>query len=164
MSLQLPSSQTAVPLSERHAVLQELRTSLTPDRAVELEQALLGLPPTATASQYRRNARRLLHGLRAAEPGLVSTLERSPAEALLVAPRAGPVFDSFARRRRDEMAAKELLRQLTLMENQITSEAGVRCAKCRSTDISFEFCQTRSADEGTTVFCLCRSCHKRWKM
>jgi len=43
-------------------------------------------------------------------------------------------------------------------------EKGVKCARCGSTDISFEFSQTRSADEGTTVFCYCTKCSKRWKM
>lgn len=43
-------------------------------------------------------------------------------------------------------------------------EKGVKCARCGSTDVSFEFCQTRSADEGTTVFCYCTQCSKRWKM
>lgn len=43
-------------------------------------------------------------------------------------------------------------------------EKGIKCARCGSTDISFEFSQTRSADEGTTVFCYCTACSKRWKM
>lgn len=43
-------------------------------------------------------------------------------------------------------------------------EKGIKCARCGSTDVSFEFSQTRSADEGTTVFCYCTACSKRWKM
>jgi DNA-directed RNA polymerase subunit M/transcription elongation factor TFIIS len=42
--------------------------------------------------------------------------------------------------------------------------SGVRCSKCKSTEIRFEIAQTRSADEGSTVFCLCMQCQKRWRM
>ena len=42
--------------------------------------------------------------------------------------------------------------------------AGTKCAKCKSTDIKFEFLQTRSADEPMSTFCTCETCGKRWKM
>jgi DNA-directed RNA polymerase subunit M/transcription elongation factor TFIIS len=57
-----------------------------------------------------------------------------------------------------------LLADLTAEGRNDLPEAGVKCSKCRSTDVSFEFSQTRSADEGTTVFCYCTKCSKRWKM
>jgi DNA-directed RNA polymerase subunit M/transcription elongation factor TFIIS len=43
-------------------------------------------------------------------------------------------------------------------------EKGIKCARCGSTNIIPAFSQTRSADEGTTVFCYCTACSKRWKM
>ncbi len=63
--------------------------------------------------------------------------------------------------RREAMA---LLDDLTAEGRRDLPEAGVKCSRCSSTDVSFEFSQTRSADEGTTVFCYCTRCKKRWKM
>ena len=41
---------------------------------------------------------------------------------------------------------------------------GVVCAKCKSTEISFSFSQTRSADEAMSTFCQCDVCGKRWQL
>jgi DNA-directed RNA polymerase subunit M/transcription elongation factor TFIIS len=38
----------------------------------------------------------------------------------------------------------------------------MKCNKCKSSDISKTEGQTRSADEGATVYCLCNNCGKRW--
>ena len=57
-----------------------------------------------------------------------------------------------------------LLRDLSSPDLSNIPDAGTRCSKCKSSDISFDFLQTRSADEGTTVYCTCTSCGKRWKM
>lgn len=43
-------------------------------------------------------------------------------------------------------------------------QAIVRCRRCGSEDVSWEEKQTRSADEGATVFCVCTSCKNRWVM
>ena len=59
---------------------------------------------------------------------------------------------------------KALLVDLTKNDIQLGQEGGVRCAKCRSTDVSFSFLQMRSADEGCSVFCSCDKCGKRWKL
>ncbi len=40
----------------------------------------------------------------------------------------------------------------------------VKCAKCGSTNIDSQELQTRSADEGTTVFYNCRNCGNSWKI
>ena len=38
----------------------------------------------------------------------------------------------------------------------------VKCAKCGSSDVVWDEKQTRSADEGATLFCSCKACGKRW--
>ena len=43
-------------------------------------------------------------------------------------------------------------------------DTGIRCASCNSSNIETYFMQTRRADEGTTVYCTCTACGKRWKM
>ena len=74
---------------------------------------------------------------------------------------------------KEEIVAKEehrrksaaLLKALTQGEAaEAFPDSGVRCKKCGSNDITHEFLQTRSADEGTTIFCTCTACKKRWKM
>ena len=41
-------------------------------------------------------------------------------------------------------------------------EAIVKCRRCGSEEVSWEEKQTRSADEGATVFCVCIACKNRW--
>jgi hypothetical protein len=56
-----------------------------------------------------------------------------------------------------------LLRDLRSGEMAGLGDSGLRCKHCGSNEIAYEFLQTRSADEGTTIFCTCR-CGRRWKM
>jgi len=60
--------------------------------------------------------------------------------------------------------SETLLRDLSSLDFADIPDAGTRCSKCMSSDITFDFLQTRSADEGTTVYCTCTACGKRWKM
>ena len=65
-----------------------------------------------------------------------------------------PVFEAAA--------YKQLRRQLTLDISQVP-EGQFTCSKCKSRKTSFYEVQTRSADEGMTLFIACLSCGKRWK-
>ena len=38
----------------------------------------------------------------------------------------------------------------------------IKCRKCGSDDVRWDEKQTRSADEGATVFCTCNKCFNRW--
>jgi DNA-directed RNA polymerase subunit M/transcription elongation factor TFIIS len=38
------------------------------------------------------------------------------------------------------------------------------CRKCGHDEVTWHTKQTRSADEGSTVFCTCSRCFNRWKM
>lgn len=40
----------------------------------------------------------------------------------------------------------------------------IKCRACGSTEVRWEEKQTRSADEGASVFCTCNSCKNRWVM
>ena len=42
--------------------------------------------------------------------------------------------------------------------------AMVRCRRCGSQEVTWEEKQTRSADEGATLFCACTTCKNRWVM
>lgn len=41
-------------------------------------------------------------------------------------------------------------------------KAIVRCRRCGSTEVVWDEKQTRSADEGASVFCTCTTCKNRW--
>ena len=43
-------------------------------------------------------------------------------------------------------------------------KAIITCLRCGSTEVRWEEKQTRSADEGASVFCTCFSCKNRWVM
>lgn len=72
------------------------------------------------------------------------------------------VRESLHTRDRTLKKVNDLLSQPLAESSEGSS--GVRCSKCKSTEIRFEIAQTRSADEGSTVFCLCMQCQKRWRM
>ena len=57
-----------------------------------------------------------------------------------------------------------LLNILRSEELNDVPNTGIACGKCRSKDIIYGMGQTRSADEGTTVWATCQSCSKRWKI
>lgn len=50
----------------------------------------------------------------------------------------------------------------SLNDKQFT--AIVRCRRCGSEEVTWEEKQTRSADEGATIFCSCSTCKNRWVM
>jgi DNA-directed RNA polymerase subunit M/transcription elongation factor TFIIS len=126
---------------------------------------------TLAAAQHLSYARlvfRLLHllqhGLLTAEhmdtlgPRVASG---APLEVLV---RSIPAREEIARREEAHRVSRALLRDLTQGEIADIPDAGVKCKRCKSNDIAYDFLQTRSADEGTTIFCTCRKCGKRWKM
>lgn len=43
-------------------------------------------------------------------------------------------------------------------------QAIITCRACGSTEVRWEEKQTRSADEGASVFCTCSNCKNRWVM
>ena len=48
--------------------------------------------------------------------------------------------------------------------NDGTFAAIIKCRRCGSEEVAWEEKQTRSADEGATVFCSCSTCKNRWVM
>ena len=43
-------------------------------------------------------------------------------------------------------------------------KSSLACRRCKSTDVNWEQKQTRSADEGMSVYCTCSGCGHRWTM
>ena len=38
------------------------------------------------------------------------------------------------------------------------------CGKCKQNKVEYKQVQTRSADEGMSVFCTCLNCGNKWRM
>jgi DNA-directed RNA polymerase subunit M/transcription elongation factor TFIIS len=57
--------------------------------------------------------------------------------------------------------AVERLAKMTLHKPS-TQSTMFRCPKCSGQSCSYTELQTRSADEGTTIFLFCRSCSTQW--
>ena len=75
--------------------------------------------------------------------------------------------DTVVGRVEADRVARELRFQQMLQEkydalNDQKFEAIVHCRRCGSEEVSWEEKQTRSADEGATVFCVCTKCKNRW--
>ena len=55
----------------------------------------------------------------------------------------------------------------TLLERQFgdLESRTIQCRRCGpKSKVTWEIKQTRSADEGSTIFCVCLGCQTRWKM
>ena len=70
---------------------------------------------------------------------------------------------------REQTRAREMRFSAMLQEkydalNDATFEAIVRCRRCGNEDVTWEEKQTRSADEGATIYCSCPVCKNRWVM
>ena len=114
---------------------------------------------------YADRVRELLHahgvvGNTFTDPSLVAAMDtvalRSPGEVAWYAE-----MGAAEQQRQDTAAALE---EFTLIEPDTADVPALnRCGRCRSDNVYFYQRQTRSADEGSTTFCKCLSCGKRWK-
>ncbi len=60
---------------------------------------------------------------------------------------------------------RQLLCEEAKFDEEEQSQSGsLICNRCHSRSIAVQQQQTRSADEGMTVYCTCRHCGLRWKM
>lgn len=67
--------------------------------------------------------------------------------------------DEQVRRQRFESMLREKMDMIAHTGDLNTS---LKCRKCKSSDVSWDLKQTRSADEACTAFCVCASCGNRW--
>ena len=66
----------------------------------------------------------------------------------------------------EAMAAHERAARLAHLDALVASASSgaMHCRKCSSDRITVQQKQTRSADEGMTVFCSCDQCGHQWRM
>ena len=152
----------------RAQVLRSLLKYLTPLQAHALEHACFSRA-LATRSSYERVSLRCLDFL---ERGILSEASvkaggplKAACSPLEVFVQRSPMQQEIVIRNQKRMQSEALLKDLIQGDTtEALPDSGLRCKKCGSNDITHEFLQTRSADEGTTIFCTCTQCKKRWKM
>ena len=86
---------------------------------------------------------------------VVRRLDAELAEGTLV----GQMDTERALRR---SASSRCCRRSTTPSTTGPSRPSSGCRRCGSEEVTWEEKQTRSADEGATVFCTCTRCHNRW--
>lgn len=50
----------------------------------------------------------------------------------------------------------------TLEKDEKMDETAIKCQKCQKNTVIFREIQSRSADEGASVYYFCKSCLHRW--
>ena len=50
-----------------------------------------------------------------------------------------------------------------MFDDDYVKNTGLICSKCKSNNTDYSLMQTRSGDEGSTIFAFCKNCGKRWK-
>jgi len=62
---------------------------------------------------------------------------------------------------------EDMQKYTTLLERQFgdLESRTIQCRRCGpKSKVTWEIKQTRSVDEGSTIFCVCLGCQTRWKM
>lgn len=88
------------------------------------------------------------------------------AVAAMDAPRFGAIARDVDDRAQREHAAERRHSERAELERLSRDPGGgaLRCIGCGGDTISVQQKQTRSADEGMTVFCSCDVCGRHWRM
>jgi len=72
------------------------------------------------------------------------------------------LYTKLSRFRDSEVLRKDTLMQRTPVRQQ--AEEGYMTCKCGSKRINWENVPSRSADEGSTLFCVCTECSAKWRI
>jgi DNA-directed RNA polymerase subunit M/transcription elongation factor TFIIS len=147
---------------ERFRVLGQLEMHMCTRSAMILEHEIFVL-----SHNYRRTSVRILTAIR--EGNGAEMLTKMTPHEFISLPQY-ELFDNCALRKKIQISTAAHRERHSRLEHfkrtKIVSSinVGPKCGRCKTTDISFSFLQTRSADEGTTTFCECLQCGSRWKM
>lgn len=113
-----------------------------------------------TATEYLDRVRHAAFNLRA-NPALGENVLFASDEILTKGTLVGRVRDEAVVR---QTRFSQMLQEKYDALNDKKFEAIVRCRRCGNEDVTWEEKQTRSADEGATVYCSCSVCKNRWVM
>lgn len=121
-----------------------------------------------SSMRYRAAVIQILRNLEANSEHLLATYTAAGDLARLEPDLLGHGTESVRLRQMHAESERQMAKVLERGERGIDglrSAAGLlRCSRCDSDDVHVELKQTRSADEGMTVFARCNKCQKRWRM
>jgi DNA-directed RNA polymerase subunit M/transcription elongation factor TFIIS len=131
------------------------------DYALDLERVIYkqaALDPSYYDSSVKRLYYSLFHNGKSLSSFSPEELAGMSLDALCVGTDVEKWTSSFHERKERQ----DVLMQESASED--VSSSSVKCGRCKSPRILIEQRQTRSADEGMTVFATCQACGLRWKM
>jgi len=159
--MQLPPGRD-VPAAARLRAIAFLREAAALDAGLARTLEAEAHSVARDEGEYRDALRRCAMNVRAkpenARPGLAFKSDDELAE--------GTLLESIRRNEAERRAKFERMLQEKYESLATGDEHGgsLRCHRCKSTDVTWEQRQTRSADEGATSYCACNKCHARWVM
>ena len=106
-------------------------------------------------------SKKFLEFMQKSPDGNIISFLQAPREDLF---KMLPCYDEVEEEEKKREKGLAVLSVLCSEELSHVPNTGIACGKCRSKDIIYSMGQTRSADEGTTVWATCQACSKRWKM
>ena len=113
---------------------------------------------SATPTEYNEHVRRSAHNLSHNPDIRQEVVVASDAEV-----SQGCLVGKIDAEREARMERfNQMLQEKYDALNDKTFEAIVRCRRCGDENVTWEEKQTRSADEGATLFCTCIACGNRW--
>ena len=160
---------SSITKNDRYRVLQSAQAFLTSDfNAEAFERAIFcGATRSSSSSKevYFQLARRLLFNACVADTNELK--DRLGQEGAVFMEekdiRSKKARELLNKTREEHFLALSLL-QHSVDSVSVGADDGLECRSCKSNKITVEQRQTRSADEGFTVFFTCVSCGQRWRI
>lgn len=158
-----------VTVPQRVGVLRILTSSFGFGVARELEGEVFSLFPSER--DYQDECRRLYSNLKM-NPSLLDSdpsMEKETQLSSLVGSTdsflaKGTIVERISMQDEERRSNFQKMLEDKFQSVKRDASGGLKCRRCGSDDVSWDQKQTRSADEGSTVFCECSVCHARWKM
>jgi transcription elongation factor S-II len=150
-------------LERRTRALGLLRAHIPGKDAWDLEAAIFEISLSGGSnSNYEAKVRQMAWNV-CQSPGLVKQYGAATLVHLENMTLArGTAVDAWYKQHEVNMKRQHVLLH---EEHKVQQDGGtLMCNNCHSHDVEVSQKQTRSADEGMTVFCECSNCGTRWRM
>lgn len=168
------------------SMLNDMLPDYTDAQCEQIEMSLFTKNPLNT-EEYIRNAKRICHNIAFLPKSHVlkylSNDETHPTMAQYTMTKCkiqpttiafisdenmrGPVLQKVMDDEREQYDISLKMLYDKVEEGSVASmkqKAAITCNKCGSSEILMAMAQTRSADEGTTMFFRCVKCNQKWKV
>lgn len=132
--------------------------------AFEIERTTYLAHERTTSKEYRERIRELSYNLSCAGSDLLRSdvVNGFTSVEAFCGMTASELAPEYIRENRKKM--KERMTDATITQKQVVSDGIFVCRKCHKNNTVCNQLQTRSGDEGMTVFVECLSCNHRWRL